>query len=255
MKHAFLDELFKNSFAAYWGNFRLISFFSLPFLLSVIVFSFVFPLPNFTALGGIFLRFGSVQHDLAAIDFAVTALSFLVSLFLFSFALASVNVVIRSQRTLNSLTQYEVQRVETATFKLFVLLLAAFLSILVFNLLVSDLQISSAGGKMPIGPLLGSLFSFIISLSLLYAPQAIAVDDVALQHAISSSIRTIKNQFSLTLFFLALAAVLLILNAWVFQSLGLSFSRILSAAVNGMILLPFLEVLKTQIYLSKYTLL
>ena len=255
MKHSYLDLLFAHSFSAYVNNFRLISFFSVPFLLSLIVFSLAFPLPNFVSLGGIFLRFGSVQHDLAPLDFAVTAVAFLVSLFLFSFALAAVNVVIRSQRTLNKITEYEVQRVETATFKLFLLLLAAFLSILVFNLLVADVQVSSAGKQVPIGPLLGSLFAFIVSLAVLFAPQAVAVDDVQIQHAVSASFRTIKHQFPLFLFFMAFASLVLILNAWAFQLLGFSLSRLLSTAVNGMIILPFLEVFKTQIYLSKYSLL
>lgn len=252
---AYVDSLFSHSLKAYFSNFRLISFFSMPFVISLLVFSFFFPLPNYVSLGGIFLRFGSIQHDLQLVDFAVTAAAFLASLFLFSFALAAVNILIRSQRTLNRLTEYEVERVEHATFKLFTLLLAAFLLILVFNLLVADMTVSSAGKQAAIGPVLGSLFALVVSLAVLFAPQAVAVDDVPLQHAASASFKTIARQFGLFVFFIAFSALLLTVNAWAFQQFDSGWSRLLSAAVNGMVLLPFLEVLKTQIYLSKYTLL
>ena len=230
---------------AYERNLKLILAFSIPFL---IAFPLSMLLPNFIALSGTFLRFGSVKLDLSAADVLIIVVALLVSLLFFSFAIAAINVVVRAQRTLNRLTSREVDSIEHATINLFFIFLTAFAAIAGFNLLLFENGIDLFWGM---------LFSLIVSTMVLFAPQAVVIEDASLSGAIGKSISLIQKKFGFFLLFLLTAAVLFLLNTWVFLELGKVwwFARFLSLITQSLLILPFLEVLKTQVYLSKYALL
>ncbi|PIZ91605.1 hypothetical protein COX85_03050 [Candidatus Micrarchaeota archaeon CG_4_10_14_0_2_um_filter_55_9] len=65
------------------------------------------------------------------------------------------------------------------------------------------------------------------------------------------------RKFYYFVFFLLFASLLVLANTAVFLSLSESWPIALQVgvAVNALFILPFLEVLKTQIFLSKYSLL
>ncbi len=237
-----ISAIIDHTLEAYKKNFKLISFFSFPF---AIVFLLSTLLQNFLSLSGIFLRYGSIQTDLSAIDAVIIVGVFLLSLLFFSFALVAVNLVIKSQRTLKRLTHYEHEKIEINTAKMFTLFLAVFVLILVINLLLYDFQLTSS---------LGLLFSLLISLVILFAPQAIVIDDLSITHALYMSISIIFRRFTYFLAFMAIASFLILLNTQIFMGMesAIPFSRYLAVLVNALIILPFLEVMKVQIYLSKY---
>ncbi len=247
----YADKIFAHTSDAYGRNGKLVLFFSVPFLIAV---PLLLLLPNFATMGGIFLRFGSLPSNINAAELAFIAAVFLVSLLLASFAISAINIVIRSQRTLNHMTHYEVQRIELATFRLFAVLLAATIVILAVNLLLLDVQVSVGGKTVPVQPLLGSLLAFIVSGAILFAPQAIAVDDIGPYGAVSKSISFMTHHLKTFVLFLALGSILLLLNDALFLTLLPASSRIASLLVNAFLIVPFLEVVKTQVYLSKYTL-
>ncbi|MFH1056616.1 MAG: hypothetical protein V1717_02360 [Candidatus Micrarchaeota archaeon] len=230
---------------AYSTNLRLISAFSIPFL---IAFPLSMLLPNFLALSATFLRVGSVKLDLSTADVAITVVTFLLSLLFFSFAIAAINVVVKSQRTLNRLTSHDIGLIEHATFSLFFIFLTAFAAILGFNLLLFENGISLFWG---------AVFSLLVSAAVLFAPQAVVLEELGLSHAIGRSVKMIERKFPYFILFLIVAALLFFANTWIFLELGKAFwfARFISLVTQSLIILPFLEVLKVQIYLSKYSLL
>ncbi len=239
------SEVLNHTFEAYGRNFKLISFFSLPF---AIVFILSIFLPNFVSLSAIFLRYGSIQADLGFWDALAIVSVFLISLALFSFALVLVNLAVKSQRTLKRVTHYEHEKIENNVAKLFTIFLAVFVLTLLVNLLLYDYQLNSS---------LGLLFSLLITLAIIYVPQAIVVDDLGLTNAVYMSIGVIFRRYSYFLALIAIACGLILLNTQLFLELSriVPPARYVAVLVNALVILPFLEVLKVEIYLSKYTVL
>jgi hypothetical protein len=239
------SEVLNHTFSAYKKNFKLIMFFSFPF---AIVYLLSALLPNFISLSGIFLRYGSIQSDLAFWDAVVIVAPFLISLAFFSFALVAINLVIKSQRTLKKLTFYENEKIESNTIKMFTVFLGVFVILLLLNLFLYDYQLTSS---------FGLLFSFLLSTAIVFVPQALVIDDLGMMPSIYMSIGVIFRRFTYFIYFLVIASFLIILNTMLFLELGsaLPYARYFAVLVNALVILPFLEVLKTQIYLSKYTVL
>jgi hypothetical protein len=238
-------RLVGHAWEAYTRNFKLLAFFSIPFL---IAFPLALLLPNFTALSAIFLRFGSISKDLSAGEALLVVGVFVVSMLLFSFALAAINLVVRSQRALTRLTHRDLESIESHTLTLFLLVLVAFAITLMANLLLYDYQLHTTWG---------ALAAFLAALAVVFAPQAVVIDDVGLRHAVELSWRAVVHKLPYFIGFLVLASVLFLLVTGVFLALegSLPYARLLALVVNSVFVIPFLEVLKTQIYLSKYTLL
>jgi hypothetical protein len=241
--------LLDHAVEAHKRNLKLISFFSVPFL---IAFPLSLLLPNFVALSGTFLRFRSVALNFTVFDALVIALVFFVSLALFAFAVTAINVVVRAQRTLNRLSHEEVEKIEGCTYTLFLVFLLVFLVVLVANLAIFEYNFLGAAG-----PALGVLITFLASAVVLFAPQAIVIDDLGVQHAVGMSVKIIRKRFPYFVFFLLFAGFLVLLNSWIFLKLESVFlgARYIALVTNSLLILPFLEVLKVQIYLSKYTIL
>ena len=243
-----MSEVLEHAVTAYRRNFKLVSFFSLPLL---VAFSLALFLPNYVALSSAFLRFKSVASSLSPVDAVVTIAAFLVSLFLFSFGVAAINTIVRSQRTLTRLAHDEAERVENSTYKIFLVFLTVFAVAFAVNMLLYYFP-------SPVARPLAALLTLAVYGAVLFAPQAIVLEDLGARQAVARSISTIRRRFDGFVFVLAFAALLLIagtqLFLWLEPALG-GWARILSLALNALVILPFFEVLKTQVYLTKYSLL
>lgn len=235
---------------AYLENLRLISFFSIPFL---IAFPLALLLPNYIALSGIFLRLGSLGADVTLVETLLMIGILLLSLLLFSFALVAVNSVIKAQRALVKLKHADYERMEEATFRLFAVLLIAFLATFAFNLLLFETRALDEQSRL----VLNSLFAALVSLLVLFTPQAIVLDNASSEHAFLLSAALISKRLQHVIGFAVLAMVLLSFNTLVFAQLQLvfAFAPLAGIVVNALALVPFLEVVKAQIYLTKYSLL
>lgn len=242
-----LDALLKHSLNAYSQNFKLISLFSLPFLVS---FPLALLLPNFVAVSGIFLRFDSIMYDLTPASALFIVLAFTASLALFAFAISAVNVIVKHQRTLTRLTTSDLENIEKATFKLFFIFLVAFALSLFANFWILEYAGPSLHALAP-------LITLFISFAVLFAPQAIALEEVSLWSALKRGVAVLYTRFYYCLFFICLASILLLTNAFAFLLLQdyYEWAIYFGVAVNALVLTPFFEVMKAQIFLSKYTLL
>ena len=70
-------DVIKYAAEAYTNNIKMLLFFSLPFLLAFLIPVFS-PMPTYAAVGGTFLRTGSMYMDLTSFDIALIALTFLI---------------------------------------------------------------------------------------------------------------------------------------------------------------------------------
>ena len=75
--------------------------------------------------------------------------------------------------------------------------------------------------------------------------------------AVKRSASILFNRFYYFLFFICLASILLLVNGYLFLHLQdyWAYAGYAGIAVNALMITPFLEVLKAQIFLSKYSLL
>ncbi|MBI4399284.1 hypothetical protein HY570_00910 [Candidatus Micrarchaeota archaeon] len=237
--------IFRHAIQAYLRNIQLITFFSIPSLLSLLI-PLLTPYPTYVSIGATFLRTGSMP-ELTTIDQIIITSIFLISLFLLSFAIVSINLVIKSQRTLTKIKDEVMKGIETYTFNVFFLYVVASLVILILTLISFEYTIQ---------PLVMPIAIFIISLFLFYAPAAVVIDDLRFYRALEQSIKLIKNKFPLFLLWVLGGFVLLsILDAILLAIMPHIYAEYLLLLINSMIIMPFLTVVQTQIYISKYSLL
>lgn len=242
-------EVIDYSVEAFRKNARLVVFFSVPFLLSFAI-PLLSPMPTYVSIGATFLRTGSMFVDLTYFDIGLIFVSSLASLFLISFAIVSINLVIKSQRTMTNIRTEVIEGIEKYTMTIFLLYSIAVVLSLVVLLISYEYQ--AEGLTTP-------LFSFLISLPLFYTPAALVIDELRPTEAMKMSLYMIKNKFLLFVLWLVLGFVMLsVLDAvFVFlaSSFSLSWTRYVMLVLNSLIVMPFLVILQTQMYLTKYTIL
>ncbi len=238
-------NILQHTWAAYTRNLKLISFFSIPFLLALLI-PLLSPMPTFLSAGGSFLRFGSIPtEDLTQGNIAIIVVFSLASLFLVSFALVAINIVIKSQRTLTQIRTEVLQGIEKYTLSVFWLLLTFELLYLVIDMFLFEFGLHRV---------VGSLITFLLSLPIFFAPAAIVIDELSPSNAVRMSLNVMKMRFMHFLLWMVVgAAALVVLDGALLALLPHTLAEYAVLVINSVALLPFLVVMQTQIYLSKYT--
>ena len=233
------------SLKSYLKNAKLISFFSIPSLVAFLIPAMV-NTPVFSALGGSFLRTGSIP-DMTGEDIGIVIFGVLVSLYMVSFAIVNINIVIKSQRTGTSVKKEVFKGITGYTLNVFMLFLLGTIALLIIQLVTFEM-----GAQRWLAPLL----SLAVWLPLFYAPAALVIDEMRPYRAAQKSVSMVISK--LTYFLLWLAIALVLLSAIDFAALALlphSTGSLAVLLLNSLLLMPFLIVLQTQIYMSKYTIL
>ncbi len=239
------ENILTHSFKAYLKNIKLISFFAIPALLGFFI-PLLINTPVFSALGGTFLRTGSIP-DLTAADLGIILIGLLSSLYLVSFAIVNINIVIKSQRTATNIRTEVMKGITGYTLNVFLLFLLGTIALLIIQLLTFELGVQSW---------LAPLLSLLVWLPLFYAPAGLVIDELRPFRAAQRSFGMFFSKLPYFLLWLAISFALL--SALDFAFLSLLPHKVGSLAVlllNSLVLMPFLIVLQTQIYLSKYTIL
>ncbi|MEM3555929.1 MAG: hypothetical protein QXF56_04395 [Candidatus Micrarchaeia archaeon] len=240
-------EVIDYSIDAFKKNFRIVLFFSIPFLLAFAI-PLLSPMPTYVSIGATFLRTGSMFIDLTYFDIALIFLSSLASLFLISFATVAINLVIKSQRTLTNIRTEVIEGIEKYTITIFFLYTLFLLLSLIVLLLSYEYGVEG---------LATPLFSFFVSLLLFYVPAGIVIDELKPTEAMRMSLYMIKNKFALFLLWLVIGFILLTAVDIVFIILSgaIPWGRYVVLVLNSLFIMPFLIILQTQMYLTKYTIL
>lgn len=239
------ENILAHSFAAYSKNIKLISFFAIPALIALLIPAFV-NTPVFSAIGASFLRTGSIP-DLTAMDFGIIIIGLLISLYLISFAIVNINLVIKSMRTNTDIKKEVMRGITGYTLNVFLLFLLGTILLLIIQLITFQI-----GVQQWLSPIL----SFIVWLPIFYAPAALVIDDLRPFRAAQKSFGMVFSKLPYFALWCVIAIVLLSVLDFVF--LALLPHMIGSLAVlllNSLFVMPFLIVFQTEVYISKYTIL
>ena len=239
------ENIITHSFSAYAKNIKLISFFSIPALIAVLIPALV-NTPVFSALGANFLRTGSIP-DMSSGELGVVIFGLLLSLYLVSFAIVNINLVIKSMRTSTNVKNEVIKGITGYTLNVFILFLLGTIALLIIQLVTFEL-----GAQGWLSPIL----SLIVWLPLFYAPAALVIDDMRPFRAAQRSFNMVFAKFDAFLLWVAISIVLLSALDLVFLSLlPHKIGSLAVVLINSVVLMPFLIVLQTQVYMSKYTIL
>jgi hypothetical protein len=235
------ENIISHSLAAYAKNIKLISFFSIPALIAFLIPTLV-NTPVFSALGGTFLRTGSIP-DMSGPELAIVLFGLLISLYLMSFAIVNINIVIKSQRTGTSIKKEVLKGITGYTLNVFILFLLGTLALFLIQLLTFEFNAQSW---------LAPILSLLVWLPLFYAPAGLVIDDLRPFRAAQKSFSMVFSKIHY--FALWLIAALLLLSILDIAALSLLPHKMGSFAVlllNSLLLMPMLIVFQTQIYMIK----
>jgi hypothetical protein len=239
-----ITRTFKYAIRFYLKRLGLIILFSIPF-----IFAFLIPVivstPSYLSLGGVFLRTGSIP-ELSFLDIILTAIAYAVAVFLIADTVVNINLIVRSKRTLNVVTQEVLSAMGTYAMRIFYIYTLALLLLFVVQLLTYE---------NPLQTWIFPIFALLLSYLLFFVPPAVVIDNSSTPMALRRSVyMALKNPHLFliwTLLSLVVLSLLKLLGDMVFSS---PFSSFFVLLVNSLLLLPFLTVLQTQMYMEKYPL-
>ena len=218
-------------------------FFSIPLLISFAIPIFV-DLPTFPTIGAMYLRFNSLP-DITQMDIAIMLISYIVSMCLVSFAIVDINLLIKSERTMLNIKKEFLKGVTRYTLNVFWLFLT--LTILLF---IIQLVTQSLGFNEWLGPIL----ALIVSIPFFYAPAGLVIDDLSPGRALTKSTKQVLGNIPLFILWILIGVIMLSILDVIFLSLNLGgVGSFMVIILNSLIVMPFLIVLQTQMYLKKYS--
>lgn len=228
----------------YLSRLKLILVFSIPVLLALLIPLLVVA-PTYLALGGVFVRTGSIP-ELSLFDIIFTAIAYIASLFLISDTIVNVNLIILSKRTLTNIKKTILGAMGTYAMRIFYVCTLMLLVIFVFQLITYENSLQSW---------LYPLFVIILSFLLLFVPPAVVIDNLDTPSAIKRSVLMALEKPVLVLAWGVVGFVLVVLTEILsFAILPHPISEYAVLLINSFIILPFLVVLQTQMYMEKYPL-
>jgi hypothetical protein len=235
----------RHALDAYLKNARMISFFAIPGLFALAL-PILMQTPVFNAFGASFLRTGSIP-DLTNMDIGIMIFTLLISLYLLSLAIVNINIVIKSQRTGTNIRSEVLKGITGYTLNVFWLFLVGELLLLIIQLVTFEFGVQHW---------LAPLLSLLVTIPLFFAPTALVIDELRPFRAAEKSIRIFISKFPYIIWWFAIAFVsLVIVHSLFLFILPHGIAPIATMVINALVLMPFLIVLQTQVYLSKYTIL
>ncbi len=239
---------FKRVFSHAWEFYNkrkeLISLFSIPFIAAFLIPIFV-ATPSYLAIGSVYIRTGSIP-DMDVMDIVITALAYLVSVFLISEAITTLNLVIKEKRT-RTQTRKEILsamgRYTSRIFAVYIILL----------LIMAAFQILTYGSSLQ--EIIYPIAILVISLATFYVPAAIVIDERDTLHAIGSSIKHVMERPKMIAMWILLGLISLsVLEAIFFALLGTTTGSYVMLLLNSIFIIPFLIILQSHMYMEKYPL-
>ncbi len=236
-------RIFKYAHDFYLKRLRLIIIFSIPFILAFLVLMFV-PAPTYLSLGGVFLRTGSIP-ELSLIDLVVTAVGYVIAVFVIADTIVNINIIVRCKRTMTSIKQEVITAMGKYATRIFYIYTLMLLLLFIVQLLTYD---------NPLQSWLYPLFAFILSFLLFFVPPAVVIDNSNTAEAIRRSVdMALRNPDLVLIWTLLSLAILTFLKFFADLIFG-PYAGYFVLLVNSLIVLPFLTVLQTQMYMEKYPL-
>jgi len=245
------NTIMEYTMQVYLKNFGLIILASIPGLFGLAM-PLLVGMPSYVSLGGVYLRTASIV-DLDNVAIVAMSASVLVCVYLMSFAIVAINMVIKRQRTMKRLSMDDLRSIAQWTNSVFVAYISAMILFLLVQIYTYDNQWQSV---------IVPLVNIIIGFGLLFFPTAMIMDEIRSFRALQRSIGMVFAKPVLILQWLIISLILLsvvdVVSLTIVDFLPF-IPRIIGQwavmAFNSLIILPFLIVLLAQIYINKYTIL
>lgn len=222
---------------------KLVLLFSIPFFFALLIPMLV-SAPTFISLGGVFLRTGSIP-ELDFFQVGVTVLAYLVSLFIISDSIVNINLLIKSKKTMTKVGSEVVKAMGTYAVTIFLIYTLSVVLMLVLQLLTFDF--AYRGIVLP-------LASMVLGIALFFVPPAVVIDGMRPWHAIRASAVLAVKKLPHVLFWAILGLFAITVAEAIFLFLPYPFGVYLAMLFNSVVLMPFLVIYQTFIYMKKYPL-
>ena len=238
-----LSKILEYTIADFVKKFNMIEVFAIPMIFAFLIPVFV-AAPSYLAIGGIFLRTGSIP-DLSILDILLSVIGYAVSLFLISASVVNINLTIKSKRTQNTIKDEVIMAMQTYALRIFVI----YTIILILSFALQVLTYESNIQKI-----IYPFAMFLISLVTFYVAPAIVIDDSGIFDAIEKSMKIAFQAPLMVLAWVAIGFVALAIIKVVCDLVFGSFSGYVVLLINSLLVLPFLILLQTHMYMEKYPL-
>lgn len=239
-----ISRTFKYATDFYLGRLGLILVFSVPFILAFLIPAFV-PAPTYMAIGGIFLRTGSIP-ELSLTDIAITVIAYALAMFVIADTIVNINIVVRSKRTLTAITSEVFSAFSTYALRIF--FIYTFILVVLFIVQILAYENTLESWLYPIA-------GFVLSFLLFFVPPAVVIDNSNIPQAVRISVEmALKNAHFVIIWAVVCLLALSILDVVADAIFSSPFSAYFVLLANSLIVLPFLTVLQTQMYMEKYPL-
>ncbi|MFH1256609.1 MAG: hypothetical protein V1494_04940 [Candidatus Diapherotrites archaeon] len=234
--------IFVDSFRDYLANFKA----ALSFVLLLILAFVLVQLSNsFVSAGSILADYGFIKSMPA--ELAALAATTLVFLFFYSIFVTLIVFAVRRELSTVKVNYYLREKIRLFAFKYF-----RFLLVFTFIAAVGASLLVNAG----VSEAIASLVIFVFSLLFLFLPQAIVIDEEGVRASILNNLEFMyKNPLAvLELLVTGFVLVFILLVLEFLLDLFFSIGAYAALLISLVFLIPFLEVLKTELYMRKFTL-
>ncbi len=239
-----LFRVFKYATDFYLKRLGLILIFSIPFIIASVLLILV-AAPTYLALGGVFLRTGSIP-ELSLWNTIIAAVAYVLAMFIIADTIVNVNIVVRSKRTLTSIKHEVLTALGKYATRIFYIYTVMMLLLFIVQLLFYE---------NPLQSWIYPLFALILSFLLFFVPPAVVIDNSDTPTAIKRSVAmALKNPTIVLLWALVGLLAISAVEAIALFILPSPFSGYFVLLVNSLFVLPYLIVLQTQMYMEKYPL-
>ena len=206
--------------------------------------------PIYLSMGGIFLRIGRLL-EISYLDFLLIVLPLILSIYLLSFSVVLINLVVKMQRTGTHIDRKQLRKIGDYSATIFLL----FLAVIAIDFILGIMFYGTDWINLII-----PLERFLLGVLNLFVPAAIVIEEERLAIAMRKSYLTIKQRPLVVFSVIALVLVFLLVADFIVNAIFPSatyqyIGQIILAAIFGLILTPFIYVMLSQIYISKYTIL
>ena len=246
-----MSNVVLNSMETYFKHIVLILFSSIAFVFALFI-PFFASFVTYNDAGGIFLRLTNI-FNLTKLDIFILILSVFFSLLFLSFAIVSINIIVKHKRTYSRIRHEVLLGLEKYTSKVFLILLIFAALILIVNIF-SVLYISNISG------IVSAIILLCISPVFFYAPSSIINDDARLIPAFKKSILFFAKKPGYFVLWILVAIALITFFNFLFIGIGnilpypmLSIYVIL--IFNSIFILPFIVILQAESYIKRFALL
>lgn len=238
-----ISRVFSYASDFYFRRLGILVIFSIPFVIALII-AMVVAAPTYTALGFLHNRTGSIP-DLLFLDVILTVFAYAISVFLVADVWTNISLTIKSKRTLNPTASEIFSAMGEYALRIFYVFTILVLFQFALHLITYDSSLQSW---------LYPLLSFILGFFLFFVPPAVVIDHADTFTAIQLSITMAIKKWYLILIWAFLGLAVLSVLKLVLDIIIKPYSEIILLLINSLIILPFLIILQTQMYMEKYPL-